>query len=179
MRIILLGSRPKNHPFPLVSWLIRLVEWSNISHVGLYFPEYGSVFHAHFTSYEWKRIEDYRCEHNILETCPIDIPDEVGKNVIGYISNLTETTSYKNDDYFKLLFGSLIPLVTRKLTNDKVTLSNLFNKKTNSMVCSVLAMNILDIIGSPYDSGINRRIPMNTRTTTDAVNAYKDALKYC
>ena len=179
MRIILLGSRPKNHPMPVVSWLIRLVEWSKISHVGLYFPEYGSVFHAHFTEYKWEEISDYKKQHEIIEACPIDIPDENAQLAWKYISNLIETTESKNSDYYKLLIGSLIPLVVRKITNNKIVLPNFYCKKTDSMVCSVLAINVLNTIGTPFDSGINRDVPINTMSTTDAVDAYKAARKYC
>ena len=178
MRIILLGSRPLNHPFPLVSWLIRLAEWSPISHVGIYFPETSLVFHAHFKKYEWKVYGEYIKEHKIVHSVPVDLPLEKYEDAIEYIDSLCQTTKFVNEDYFKLLFGALLPLILRKISFNKILLPNLYFNKTQSKVCSVLAASILDAIGTPYDSGIDRKIPFNTYSTTDALSMYKSAQKY-
>lgn len=155
----ILGSRPANHPFPIVSYLIRLIEWSPISHVGLNFGDVA--FHAHFNEIEFVPIDQYLNQHKIIHEIVIPLTDIEYDNLRSLCSDLVGSQK----GYWTTLLGVLIPQFLRNLF--KIFIKHPFPK---GYTCSWI---ILDVFNS---GALNRGIdpapvdPPNF-TTRDVINA--------
>ena len=101
------GTRPDGHPFPVISYGIRLIEWSDISHVVLDLGE--KVYHAHFNNVRFEDKEEYFKTNKIVHTYELEITEEQYEQMtdwcIGYAG--------QKKGYFKKLFGVLIPHLMR------------------------------------------------------------------
>jgi hypothetical protein len=97
------GSRPKGHPFPIISWLIRLFEWSKISHnyVDLNSGDTPQIFHAHFNDIEFKAKEEYEPKVHLLYTFPVKVTEEQYQEIEAYCKGLEG----RKKGYFTQMFG--------------------------------------------------------------------------
>jgi len=104
------GTKPKGHPFPIISWGIRLVEWSDISHVSIELED-GRIYHAHFNDVRFENRKEWQENVEILHSYEFKIPEEMYNAMIEWCENYKG----KKKGYFKKLFGVLIPQVVRGL----------------------------------------------------------------
>jgi len=126
------GTRPKNHKFPLVSWGIRLVEWSDISHVIMELED-GRIYHAHFNEVRFEKLEDFKKKASLVHTYEFEIPEELYDAMVDWCEG------YKGikKGYFSKLFGALVPHLARGLFG--VYMKNLFVKgMEENAICSEL-----------------------------------------
>jgi hypothetical protein len=126
------GTKPANHPFPLVSWLIRLAEWSDISHVIMELED-GRIYHARFNEVRFERLEDFKKNAKLVHTYEFQIPEELYEAMVDWCEE------YKGikKGYFSKLFGALVPHLTRRLLG--VYIKNLFVKgMEKNAICSEL-----------------------------------------
>jgi len=126
-----LGTKPKNHPFPILSWLIRLIEWSKISHVAIELIDEKTVIHSHFNSIEYIDIDDFEKENTIVYSYSFDIPTESYEAMLYYFHSIVGLKK----GYFKILFGAIIPHLLRCFFN--IYIRNLFaSEKDTAQLCS-------------------------------------------
>lgn len=161
-RIKLLGSKPKAHPFPIVSWTIRLFEWSDISHVGILFPDENRVFNAHFDNIKFEDLNEYYEKHNVKYNIDIEVSDDQYRNLIEFKNSIVGT----QEGYWCTLLGALFPQLVRTLTFGMVHLPNWFTK---GRTCSMLFREVIERLGMPDALLIDQRIHPGTFTTKDSV----------
>lgn len=93
-------TRPNSHPFPIISFIIRLTTWFKASHALLVFPERFIIFHVYFNKwlietedqksakhevvYAYDLFMDYTYYYKIIEQCANDN----GKKTFGYYLQL-------------------------------------------------------------------------------------------
>ena len=126
-RVQILATRPYGHYFPIISWLIRLIQWSKESHVVWYFPETNMVRHAHFNEFKEINIDKFMEMNRLVKMKTISLTDDQYQRLDEY----TASKLGKQSGYFATLFGSLIPDIMRSLF--KIKLKNPFYK---GMTCS-------------------------------------------
>lgn len=126
-KVQILATRPYGHWFPIISWMIRLIQWSKESHVVWYFPETNMVRHAHFNEFKEQNIDEFMEKNRLVNMKTISMSDEKYKKLDDY----TASKLGKQSGYFATLFGSLVPDLMRSLF--KMKLSNPFYK---GMTCS-------------------------------------------
>ena len=104
------GTKPKGHPFPLISWGIRLIEWSDISHVALELPD-NRIYHGYFNKVKYEDLDKWKEEVAILHTYEFKIPKEM------YDAMLLWCDGYegRKSGYFPKIFGVIIPHLSRVL----------------------------------------------------------------
>jgi hypothetical protein len=149
-RIYFKGSRPKTHPFPIVSWLIRLFEWSDISHnyTDLNSGDTPQTFDAHFNTVGFKNKEDYEPTVKIKYSFPVDVTEEKWQEIYAYCKSIEG----KKHGYFAQLFGIALISPLRwfgiKVSNPLHYGSSL----TCSQICRHIGIEILgfeEIDGAP------------------------------
>ena len=126
------GTKPNGHPFPIVSWGIRLMEWSDISHVVVELDD-NRVYHAHFNSVRFENKEDWLKSAEIVHTYEFEIPQE------NYNAMLEWCEDYKGEKsgYFAKLFGVILPHLARSIFG--IFLKNTFAKgMEKNAICSEL-----------------------------------------
>lgn len=150
------GTRPANHPFPVISWLIRLMEWSKISHVGIYFTEEDEVFGAHFNDLEFVKRDKYTEVNRVVYEITIPFTnseyDALRKNC--------ETLEGKQKGYWLTLFGALVPQLFRTLFNKLIK-----HPCPKGYTCSWMVLKLFTDLGYKYEGKVD---PPNF-TTTDAI----------
>lgn len=169
-RIQLLATRPYGHYFPIVSWLVRLFEWSKQSHVVLYFPETQIVRHAHFNNFKEQNVDEFMKNNRLINMKTINLSDEQFARLDEYsMSKLGKQTGY-----FSTLFGSLIPNAVRNLFGKK--LHNPFYK---GMTCSEYVRESLRKVDEIMVFVLTNDIAKGNFSTDDAMElASKLASKY-
>lgn len=126
------GTKPDGHPFPLVSWLIRLIEWSDISHVIVELED-GRMYHSHFNEVRFEKLEDFKKGAALVHTYEFQIPEELYKAMVDWCEQYKGTKK----GYFTKLFGALVPQVIRGVTG--IYIKNFFAKgMDNNATCSEL-----------------------------------------
>lgn len=136
------GSRPKGHLFPIISWLIRLFEWSKISHsyIDLNSGETPQIFHAHFNDIKFQSKEGYEPSVHILYTFPVEVTEEQYQKVEEYCKNLEGIKK----GYFLQISGIALIAPFRWFGKH---LSNPYKKHT-SMMCSEVCRDVaIEILG--------------------------------
>jgi len=103
------GTRPRGHKFPLVSWIIRLMEWSDISHAVVELE--GRVYHAHFNEVRYEDRKEWEKSVEIVYSYEIEIPTENYEAMVSFMDDYAGPKT----GYFKKLFGIVIPLCVRRL----------------------------------------------------------------
>lgn len=150
------GTRPKNHPFPLISWLIRLFEWSKMSHVAIYFSEHEDVFGTHFNKIEFVLNEEYTQKHRVVYEVSIPFTNsEYDK-----LREMCESYPDKQKGYWVTLFGTFIPLMMRSLFNKIIK-----HPCPRGYTCSWFLLKLFTDLGYEYKGPID---PPNF-TTRDAI----------
>lgn len=125
------GTRPKGHPFPVISYGIRLLEWSDISHVATELED-GRIYHAHFNEVRFECAEDWKKTVEILYTYEVAIPEEMYLGMLDWCEGFAGEKS----GYFCKLFGCLIPQFLRIFG---IYVHNTFVKDMNkAALCSEL-----------------------------------------
>ena len=127
-----LGSKPKGHPFPVVSWLLRFIEWTDISHAVVDLGD-GRIFHAHFNSVGFEDKDKWAESNEAVYKFQVEIPEE------NYNAMLEWMEGYKGQKsgYFKKLFGAFIPRIVKLFFNK--TVRNTFVKgMEDNAICTEL-----------------------------------------
>ena len=126
------GTIPVDVKLPIFSWLIRLGEWSDISHVVIELPD-ERIYHAYFNEVLYENAKDWKKKVNIKHSYSFSIPNE------NYEAMIEWCDSYKGKKkgYFLKLFGALIPQIFRKIFNKYI--KNTFSRTMkDNATCSEL-----------------------------------------
>lgn len=135
-KIYIKFSTPKGHPFPLVSWLIRLFEWSDVSHVFIDLPLENKIFHAYFNNIRYENRKDYLKKVNIKHSFPVYVNEPVYKSIQSHFKRLES----KRKGYYLQLMGALFSLGIRNIF--KLNYENPFKKWYTSKTCSEIISEI-------------------------------------
>lgn len=160
-RVQVLSTRPWGHPFPLISWLIRLVEWSPQSHIVWYFPEQKVVRHAHFNEIKEQDIDSFMRKNRLVNMKTIYLNDD---EFIA-LNEVTERKIGKQSGYFSTLFGAFIPQLARTIFGVKLR-----NHFADGFTCSEFVRMGLKRI-SPFTMEKYESISFGNFTTDDALEA--------
>lgn len=168
----LLSSRPKAHPFPIVSWLIRLFEWSSVSHVGVYFCSTEKVWNAHFDGILEEEREDYKKKHEIEDNIAFIVTEEEEQKILKFL----ESIKGAQKGYWSTLIGAAIPQLLRTLSFGLIKIPNLspFHK---GYTCSWLVREIVEKMNMVRQCQINYSIKPECYTTKDAIKLAKKLTK--
>jgi hypothetical protein len=124
------ASIPKDHPFPIISWLIRLITWSDSSHVFMCLPLMNKVFHVYFNNIRYEGPE-YLSTVITRHQFQLDIERSHYNKMVEYF----DMQKGKRWGYYLQLLGIAITLPLRII---KLNVHNPFRKLYSSMVCSEL-----------------------------------------
>ena len=163
------GSTPKML-FPIISWLIRLFEWSSISHnyTDLNSGDTPQLFHARFNRVGFDPKEEYEPTVYIKYVFPVKVTEEKYQEIFSYLQSIEE----KKKGYFIQLFGIAIISPLRWLGID---VANPFRSLYNSMMCSQICRHIaIEILNFKEIEGAPR--PENYYTT-DFIKLMQNNLK--
>jgi hypothetical protein len=164
----LLGTKPRSHPFPVVSWLIRLLEWSKISHVGVLFPEENAVFNANFNNIQFENIDTYTKRNKVI----YNVEWEVTEEQLEILKQFRDERIGVQKGYFNTLFGAAIPHILRSLSFGLICLPNFCEK---GRTCSSLFYEFAKAHGKVEALLVeSSRISRGVFTTTDAVKLARD-----
>ena len=158
--IAVLGTKPHGHWFPIVSWLIRLLEWTKQSHVLLYFPETHMVRHAHFNNIKEQHIDEFMKDNRMMDMKVISFPDEAYDKVDLY----SKYRLGKQKGYFKTLFGSIIPQLCKHIFKTRFK-----NPWYEGTTCSEFVRESLAQGDEVEVSILTKHIPKGTFTTWEAL----------
>ncbi|MDD3412384.1 MAG: hypothetical protein PHY47_00100 [Lachnospiraceae bacterium] len=123
-KIRILGTKPYGHWFPVVSWLIRLIEWSKQSHVVIHDLEDNTVIHARFNDIIKEDFDDFIKKNSITESHTIILSDPEYYS----FSAFSNALSGKQKGYWQSLIGLIIPQTLRTITRDRIKLDNFWPK---------------------------------------------------
>lgn len=169
MKVQVIASRPKGQWFPIVSWLIRLAEWSKQSHVIFYFPELNIARHAHFNDIKEESIESFLKTNKIVTIRNLDITNEQ----FLALDSWTSSKVGKQHGYFSTLLGCLIPQIAYNLF--KIRLSNPFYK---GLTCSEFIREGLRKVNEVAVFVLTNDILPGTFTTDDSIQLASDLLNF-
>lgn len=158
--IEILATRPSGHPFPIISWVIRVLEWSSQSHVTIFFPAKGVVRHAHFNSFKEEHISQFLKSNRVIKSKELELTSDEYAGVEAY----TRSKLGRQSGYFLSLFGNLIPQLCRVLFNIKLR-----NPLYKGMTCSEFVRNSLKKVDESVVLRLTDDIPEGTFTTNDAL----------
>lgn len=164
-KISIIATRPSTILFPIISWGIRLLEWSKHSHVAIYFPDKEIVRHAHFNDIKEEKIEDFLKANKIVNMKTIELTVTEYEKIDSY----TTSKIGKQKGYFSTLFGAAIPLIVRNITGKY--LRNPFYKGTT---CSEFVRNSLRQTNPVLVFILTNIVPNGTFTTEDAIALAKE-----
>lgn len=105
MQLKLIYTKPKKHPFPVISWLIRLATWSDCSHVILVFVEDDLCFHIYFNDWVMQELNDVKENHTIVHEQTLVVPSSVYDSVF---EECKKDNGTKTKGYYGYLIGSMI-----------------------------------------------------------------------
>ena len=131
------ASVPKGHPFPIISWLIRLITFFDSSHVFGTFPLSNRIFHAHFNTILFEGPE-YLNKVTTKHQFKIDVPKDRYMEMMKYF----ESIKGEKSGYFLQLFGVAFSLLFR-LVGIK-SFPNLLAWIGNSLTCSEVLLKGLE-----------------------------------
>jgi hypothetical protein len=158
-KIQLLATRPYGHWFPIVSWLIRLTQWSSESHVVLYFPETQKVRHARFNDITEEDIDCFMLKNRmtnmktiLLNDAQFEALDQYSKSKLG-----------KQTGYWSTFIGSFIPQIIRKIG---ITVINPFYK---GLTCSEYFRESIRKADPQLVMVLTNNIPKGIFSTQDAL----------
>lgn len=163
-KIRVLGTRPKRHPFPIVSWAIRLVEWSDISHVSVQVDN-DRVYHAHFNEVGFESFKEFSEKNEIRYSFEVEIPTEQYDQMLDFCDGYKG----KKKGYFLKLFGVLIPHFLRAF--------NIYAKNTfvqgmeENSICSEL---VRYLAVHYWNFDVDMKIHPENFTTMDVINMMKN-----
>lgn len=161
MKIQVIASKPAHQLFPIISWGIRLIEWSKQSHVTIYFPDKDLVRHAHFNNIEEVHINKFLEKNKIVNMKNIELTEEQYKK----IDEWTKSKIGKQEGYFCTLFGNLIPQIIRNVFHKMIS-----NPLTKGLTCSEYVRTALRQADPVWVFVLTNEIPNGTFTTTDAID---------
>lgn len=133
------ASIPKSHPFPLVSWLIRIITLSDTSHVFYSLPIMNKVFHVYFNNIRYEGPE-YLETVTVKYKFQIDTPKEYYLKMVEYFDSIQG----KRWGYYLQLVGIALTLPFRLL---RFNLHNPFRLFYTSMTCSEMMVRSLIYAG--------------------------------
>lgn len=164
-RLQIIGTRPYSHPFPIVSWLIRLCQWSKESHVSIYFPEKEIVRHAHFNNIKEESIDNFSDRNRITDIQSITLTEEE----YNHLDSFTANSIGKQKGYWLTLLGSFIPQLARRIFNARW--GNPFYK---GITCSEFVRSSFKLVDEKLIVVLTNNIPKGTFTTSDALKLTKE-----
>ena len=159
------GSVPKGHPFPIVSWLIRLLEWSDISHVFFEFPEEQKVFHAYFNDIKWQDKEEYYKSIEERYSFPVQVNEPVYRAILSHLNAIKGMKK----GYFLQLIGVFIAILFRRLfgLHIKNPLHFFSSKTCTQVVAETMRLHI-----DSFESWARGLGPHEENMTTQDIVAY-------
>lgn len=116
------GTIPKGHPFPIISWLDRLIEGSDMSHNVVEITKSNRVFHAHFEGGIFQPVKKWKEGVEIKHTVEFTISDEQMERTLKVANKYLAPRK----GYFRKLFGALVPTLIRRFFF--IHIPNLFSK---------------------------------------------------
>ena len=129
------GTRPRTHPFPIISWLIRLITWSRISHVVIDFNS-NIIFHANFNKLEFLDSNNFFESVYTIYDFVIPLSD---KQYYAILSKCQKLSGIQKG-YFAHLIGVALSLPFRLLN---IHFRNYIAEHYNSYTCSMLVTELL------------------------------------
>lgn len=121
------ASIPKNHPFPIISWLIRLITWSDSSHAFIVLPLMNRLFHAYFNELKFEGPE-YLDTVIVRHQFQMDIEKSHYHKMVEYFRH----QEGKRRGYYVQLLGVAISLFFRLF---RLNIHNPFRRLYTSMTC--------------------------------------------
>jgi hypothetical protein len=167
-KVTVLGTKPKNTFFPIISWGIRLLEHSKQSHVTFFFEEEGIVRHAYFNDIQEQKIEDFLKTNTVVREHTLYIKEDAYER----LSNYTKSKLGEQSGYFCTLFGCAFPLIVRQITG-----RHLRNVLFKGQTCSEFVRAGFRQINEIYVFVLTNNIPSGTFTTTDALDLAEEFAK--
>jgi hypothetical protein len=168
MKIRILGTKPFKHPFPIFSWLIRLIEWSAQSHVVIHDTVSNYVTHARFNDIIVQPYDEFMKDNVITKAYEIEI-DEKQRSWLGIHAHNLEG---KQHGYFRTLVGMAIPQALRTISKDKIMLNNWWPR---GLSCSWYVYNLMKVMGIKEYTDILEHLPITPSTycTDDILDTAK------
>lgn len=166
-KIRILGTRPFKHPFPLFSWLIRLIEWSRQSHVVVHDVQENKISHARFNNVIWQDYDEFMKDNIITEAHEFEIEYEQWVALRAFIS----FTKGKQSGYFVTLAGLIIPVLLRTISKDKILIDGWPYKGQS---CSWYTYESMTYIGGPIAEVFkDQKVKPHSLTTGDILLSAK------
>lgn len=160
------GSKPKTHPFPIVSWLIRLFTWSKYSHTLLDFNN-GLIFHINFNVSSYEALNHFDTTDETIKIIKLSFPDEYYSKLI----KRCDKEKGRQNGYFPHVIGIALILPFRLFN---IHLNNPFQKYYNSKTCSMFISELMiDVL--KIDTFINSKIKVPNFTEKDVIELLEKA----
>jgi len=164
-------TKPKNHPLPLISYLIRFFTMAGYSHSLINFVENKKFFHIYFNSSVLDCVSIKEEKHEVVSAFDLNVSSQECLKIYHncFISNGRETKGY----YVQLL-GSLLVMPFRLFG---IYLKNPFTGLFTSQLCSqyiveklALSFNVNGILTETMEKKIADINTMNTRDLFDMLD---------
>lgn len=133
MKVVIESVIPKNHPFPIVSWMIRLFTFSKYSHVRIMFPDKGFIFEVYFNKWRIRNRPDCDIDSKVIIKKELEVSED---HYIQMLNKVTSDNGKLTKGYFIQLFGAFLGKV---LFLD----GNLFRGCFTSNLCSQYIFDLL------------------------------------
>lgn len=134
-------AKPKNHPFPLISWIIKAIEGTNFSHVVIRIDagiNREFVYHSHMTGLNFLSKKLYNKRYQTVEKYEFQITKDQRKKLITWFLDKAGE-SYPMLELIGMLFVRFWERLFKKQIRNPLG--------TTKMYCSEAAIRALKIIG--------------------------------
>lgn len=163
--MILVGfSKPKNHKFPIFSWLIRLIEWTPYSHSFIRWSsswlERDVVYEASGTMVHFVVGHKFDKKAETLALYEIHCSDEARRKLIQKAMDRS-AAPYG----MKQVFGILLVKLMRLFGKD---IKNPFSDGSATWICSEVVMDALIELGITFDVHIDNVTPKDLKKGLDS-----------
>lgn len=93
-------TKPKDHPFPIISWLIRLVTWCDCSHVLYKFQ--NQAFHVYFNWIGFVPLKEIEERHEVVHEYELEVDQHTMSLIMGRAIQFNDK---KTTGYYLQLIG--------------------------------------------------------------------------
>lgn len=163
-----IATRPYGHWFPIVSWMIRLFQWSSHSHVVLYFPDQKIMRHAYFNEIKEQDPDSFFEDNRLVDIRTITISDEQYQKIDEY----SKSKVGKQTGYWSTLVGSIPASIIRTLFKTKLK-----NPWYKGLTCSEFVRNSLRQVDEVLVFVLTNDLPEGTFNTEDALKLASEISK--
>jgi hypothetical protein len=162
-RIQLLGTKPYGFGLFIISWIIRVLEWSKQSNVVLYFPDEQNVRYVYLNKIKEENIDSFMERNRLIRIQTIEITEDQYQNIQKY----SKAKLGSQSGYFLSLFGSVIPLFIKNIFKLK-TKNFLYKGMTPGEFARECARQIDEVFVFVLTNDIHK----GTFSTDDALELY-------